>query len=81
MNTLNLNTTPTPTITEPGVHIKFSPVLIEKLTNQAWDEYSRMVGGIAFNGDKLPSWPEVDPKIQAAWRAAIAKVITVNVNM
>jgi len=46
----------------------------EHLACMAYTVYCQAVGGVAFNGDKLPSWEEFkrDPKKQkqvAAWIA------------
>jgi len=54
--------------------------MIDDLTGIAYDTYTKEVGGVAFNGDKLPDWKEFgsDPskeKQANAWRAAIMKVL------
>ena len=47
---------------------------MEDLAKTAWDTYSESVGGVAFNGEPLPTWREMttDPakvKLVQAWRA------------
>lgn len=46
---------------------------INKIAGTLYETYCRAVGGVAFNGDKLPSWDEFskDPtktKQSDAWR-------------
>lgn len=54
------------------------------LGRAAWTAYRRAVGGVAWNGDKLPEWEEMlaDPKkeqIVAAWKEA-ARAVALLVN-
>lgn len=54
----------------------------EELTEVAYETYCKAVGGVAFNGDPLPSWREFgsDPnkeKQANAWRASTAKVASI----
>lgn len=53
---------------------------IEVLTEINYESYCAAVGGIAFNGDPLPTWEDfsADPnkaKQAQAWRGATAAVI------
>lgn len=46
----------------------------EEIASKLYEEYCAAVGGVAFNGDKLPGWAEfaADPgktKQADAWRA------------
>jgi hypothetical protein len=54
--------------------------VLEQLTGVAYDTYSDAVGGVAYNGDKLPDWDEFgdDPnktKQADAWRIAVKAVV------
>lgn len=53
---------------------------VEDIAEKLYETYCEAVGGLAFNGDKLPSWPEfaADPNKQKqadAWRAAARMAI------
>lgn len=54
--------------------------IVEKLTELAYSTYCKEVGGIAFNGDKLPTWKQftndANKEKQAnAWRKAVWEVL------
>ena len=40
-----------------------------------YEAYAKACGGVAVNGDKLPTWNELRPKIQDNWLASIDEVI------
>jgi len=45
----------------------------EREARAAYEAYCAQVGGVAYNGDKLPTWDEQrerNPKIAVAWHAA-----------
>ena len=51
---------------------------IEKITEELYEEYSKAVGGVAFNGDLLPKWKEFAGDIKKgkqvnAWRQVARK--------
>ena len=57
------------------------PSNLEQVACAAWTAYSKGVGGVAFNGDALPSWSEMvnDPvkaKIVEAWKAAASAAVS-----
>ena len=47
----------------------------ENLSRIAYETYCKSVGGMAFNGDKLPDWINVPGRIADAWRFSIIEVI------
>lgn len=52
----------------------------EKLAGELYETYCEAVGGVAFNGDKLPAWADfkIDPAKQkqaAGWIAAARKAL------
>lgn len=55
----------------------------EDLAKVAYSTYCVHVGGVAFNGDALPTWDEQaerNPKIAEAWRASAIAVLQVAAN-
>lgn len=53
---------------------------IEELAGTAYGAYCKAVGGVAFNGDKLPSWEDFrdDPQKEKqvdAWKAAASAML------
>lgn len=45
---------------------------LDALAGAAYEAYRAKVGGVAFNGDKLPDWSYVDQTIKDAWKASQA---------
>lgn len=50
--------------------------MIKRLAGIAYEAYVIEIGGKAFNGDVLPTYDKVSPKIQKAWEAAVREVLT-----
>lgn len=50
----------------------------EKIAKEAYQAYAQAVDNKAFNGDDLPSWENMDVKIQHAWIAAARRAVTYN---
>lgn len=49
-----------------------------ELARVGYDAYCVSVGGVAFNGDRLPEFKDVPDKIQQAWmNAAVAIKVAV----
>lgn len=62
---------------------KPTPERIDNVARQLYEVYCRAVGGIAFNGDPLPSWEEFSKdasKLKQAngWRAVAEVYCKVN---
>lgn len=52
----------------------------DDLGKVAYERYCLAVGGVAFNGDPLPTWAEQverNPQIAEAWRQAAITVVAV----
>jgi hypothetical protein len=52
------------------VTITYTDEVIDQISGRAYAAYCESVGGIAFNGDVLPLWPDVRENLREAWRAA-----------
>ena len=69
----------------PDCHTQPDPVPpseLETIAGELYSAYCEAVGGVAFNGDPLPDWPEfaADPnkeKQSNAWVAAASKAIEI----
>jgi hypothetical protein len=48
---------------------------LDRLAEVAYEEYCLSCGGIAFNGDNLKKWNEVENKIKVHWRNAMQAVL------
>lgn len=46
-----------------------------ELAHIAYDAYCKAVGGKAFNGDDLPPFDAVPPRIQDAWVSSVSSVV------
>jgi hypothetical protein len=50
----------------------------DEVAKVAYSAYCESVGGIAFNGDQLPTWAEQkerSPRIAGAWIAAVKAAV------
>lgn len=64
---------------------EFHIMSTEELTEVAWSAYVKAVGGKSYNGDPLPTWPELardhgKEKIVNAWRSAVEAVVAAKDN-
>jgi hypothetical protein len=40
-----------------------------------YEAYAKYTGGKTFDGRSMPTWDELPPNIQGAWRAAVGAVL------
>lgn len=48
---------------------------VGRLAADAFDAYNVQAGGLTWDKKPIPPWPETGEKVQANWRAAIARVL------
>lgn len=49
----------------------------EALAREMFDAYNQAAGGLTWDGKPIPPWDATGPKVQANWRAAAQRAISV----